>query len=89
MLADASCTGSNEDRRKMQNRSLHSIKCTGGTLCWTCAKNTGFCSWSASFTPVEGWEAVLHPVANAYGQPMESYHVIKCPQFVKAKEAKR
>lgn len=27
------------------------------TLCWTCQNACGGCSWSKSFTPVEGWDA--------------------------------
>ena len=28
------------------------------TLCWSCAKFAGGCSWSRTFTPVKGWLAV-------------------------------
>lgn len=59
-----------------------------GTLCWYCAnsvpnikKNTG-CSWSKSFIPVDGWEAIPVTIP-AYGKKSdcESYCVCRCPQF--------
>lgn len=47
------------------------------TLCWTCQNACCGCSWSKSFTPVEGWEA----------KPSEdSFFVINCPQFIPDEE---
>ena len=43
------------------------------TLCWTCQNACCGCSWSSSFTPVEGWEA--KPTDNGY-------FVVNCPQYV-------
>lgn len=42
-------------------------------LCWHCEKATGGCSWSKSFTPVEGWTA--KPSGN-------SYRIKACPEYV-------
>lgn len=48
--------------------------------CWTCKKACGGCSWSRSFTPVKGWEAVpTHIPSN--GEYADSYKIIKCPQY--------
>ena len=56
------------------------------TLCWSCAKACGGCSWSdGTFTPVPGWTAeptVLQGYKLKCGlAPMESYHVTACPLF--------
>lgn len=51
------------------------------TLCWTCQNYSGGCSWSRSFTPVEGWEA--RPTKN---EQTDSYHVISCPEFIPDEE---
>ncbi len=64
----------------MEAKSTHSLKCRG-TLCWRCANNTGKCSWSEDFTPVEGWKAIKQVIRNANGELMDSYHVIYCPQL--------
>lgn len=60
------------------------------TLCWSCEKACGKCSWSdGTFTPVDGWEAeptqVLTDHSYRHGKrivQMESYRVIECPEFV-------
>lgn len=41
-------------------------------LCWYCENACGGCSWSESFIPVEGWEAI---------KTGESYHITFCPQY--------
>ena len=57
------------------------------TLCWSCAKYCGGCSWSRTFTPVKGWLATKR-IAWRKQQPREpaakcvSYTVIACPEFV-------
>ncbi len=51
------------------------------TLCWTCQNACGGCSWSRSFTPVEGWEA--KPTKN---EQTDSYRVISCPEFIPDEE---
>ena len=56
------------------------------TLCWSCKRATGSCSWSEDFTPVEGWEAIPTKVkvAKSKGRNKtftDSYLVRKCPLF--------
>lgn len=53
-----------------------------GQLCWHCAKACGGCAWSDKDLPVEGWEAEGTVVKDEEGQ-FESYHVKKCPEFIK------
>ena len=56
---------------------------TVSTLCWKCAKACGGgCSWSKSFTPVEGWEAVQTKNKTGAGDDEPSYLVLQCPEFV-------
>jgi len=42
------------------------------TLCWSCKKATGYCSWSACQKPVDGWNVQKTSV---------SYFVKDCPIF--------
>lgn len=54
------------------------------TLCWKCAKACGGCSWSSkAHKPVDGWTAERRdvPVQNK-PEPLESYIVESCPEFV-------
>ena len=55
--------------------------------CCNCKKFAGGCSWSRSFTPVEGWTAVPtlinHGGHKGYERLTESYMIIKCPEFEK------
>ena len=60
------------------------------TICWYCEKATGRCSWSQSFEPVKGWEAIpkIRRVKNYYSGKYEyedepSYTIISCPEFVR------
>ena len=50
------------------------------TICWSCRNavpdGKNGCSWSESFTPVEGWTA-LPPRSRVKG----SYKVVKCPKY--------
>jgi hypothetical protein len=57
------------------------------TLCWTCKKCYGQCSWSANFIPVEGWQA-LPTTLNNNTYVDTSYLVIKCPEYVDDKSEK-
>lgn len=50
------------------------------TLCWSCKKCYGGCSWSKSFKPVEGWEADRTKVKSKESD-YSSYHVKSCPQY--------
>lgn len=61
------------------------------TLCWTCQNACCGCSWSQSFTPVEGWEAKptkirLVPLAKGGLEYIESYKVISCPNYIPDEE---
>ena len=59
--------------------------CHQQTLCWDCANATGGCSWSmhTEHKPVEGWNAIRRDIHNKYSEPVESYIVISCPEFVR------
>ena len=51
------------------------------TLCWSCAKACGGCSWSdGSFTPVEGWKAEPTKLISL-GKEMDSFLVLACPLY--------
>ena len=55
----------------------------GETLCWTCQNACGGCSWSKSFTPVEGWKAKPTQIKTVYNDVFEeSYRVIECPEYI-------
>lgn len=55
------------------------------SLCWFCGKSTNRgCSWSKSFTPVEGWTAIRRDILNISKKntsSMESYRVLTCPEY--------
>lgn len=56
------------------------------TLCWSCAKACGGCSWSdGSFTPVDGWKAkptIVQVMNGVYGiRRVDSYIVEECPEY--------
>ena len=54
------------------------------TLCWDCDKAGGRCSWSHSFTPVEGWKAVPTKVyigGEKKDKWIDSFDVYECPEF--------
>ena len=57
------------------------------TLCWSCAKACGGCSWSdGSFTPIPGWTAIKTKVRVSDRQDdpnryADSFHVVECPLF--------
>ena len=61
------------------NNNFHS------TICWHCEKASGRCSWSRSFTPVEGWEAIPtkheEKLAGGCVREVRSYDVYSCPEF--------
>lgn len=50
------------------------------TLCWNCANAVGGCSWSQSFEPVEGWDAVPC-IIRGNGIEVPSFRVLSCPLF--------
>ena len=55
-------------------------------MCWWCKNavpdDKGYtgCNWSRDFKPVEGWEAV-EVIKNANEQAVETYRVLKCPEY--------
>ena len=53
------------------------------TLCWDCEKAGGGCSWSKSFTPVEGWTAIPTKVRSdsLSIRHIDSFDVYECPEF--------
>lgn len=59
------------------------------TLCWTCEKACGRCSWSKDFLPVDGWSAiptkilVLNTKSNGVRERIftDSFDVYYCPEF--------
>ena len=79
-----------------QNAVRQEGKITESTLCWSCDKATGGCSWSKQFKPVPGWDAVRNDVLVQYGSGEhskrlydESYVVKACPEFVPDKPRDR
>lgn len=56
------------------------------TLCWSCQNACCGCSWSRSFTPVEGWQAKQHKLKIYKKDGDEEwdvgYFVISCPQYI-------
>lgn len=82
---------SNTCRRKHQGGGKPPKRRGNETLCWTCKNACAGCSWSRSFTPVEGWEAKKIKIrGNLYtGEMLDSYIVKACPEYVPdAKEKK-
>lgn len=53
------------------------------TICWSCKKACGSCSWSSKFKPVEGWTAIPTFIKMQYGGKDASYIVLKCPEYEK------
>lgn len=71
---------------------------TRPTLCWSCARACGGCSWTARdpkthavrFEPVNGWEAEKTTINSSksehgekcYRYTTDSYRVVRCPLYV-------
>lgn len=59
-------------------------------LCTTCARASGFCSWSRDLTPVEGWTAKPTRLKHQVGRGekakevsfMDSYRILECPLYI-------
>lgn len=55
------------------------------TICWSCRKSSGLCSWSHEFKPVEGWTAKKTKISaqakKGDERKISSYKVIKCPRY--------
>lgn len=57
------------------------------TLCWSCRRACGQCSWSAWFVPVKGWEAKMDRIKLQREQKeIITYTVMACPLYVKDSE---
>lgn len=56
-------------------------KRTKEQLCCSCRKAYGGCAWSARFEPVEGWEANPTIIKQELGREIESYEILKCPEY--------
>lgn len=71
---------------------------TRPTLCWSCARACGGCSWTERdpvthairFEPVKGWEAEKTTINGSksehgekcYRYTTDSYRVVRCPLYV-------
>lgn len=57
---------------------------SAGTLCWCCNNAYGGCSWSRNGTPVRGWAAAASflPRKKNDPEPIGSFAVLRCPEFV-------
>lgn len=64
------------------------------TLCWSCKRSCNLpdcnCSWSESFIPVDGWNAVpgrtyylSDPLNPKKKEASQGYHVIDCPLYIR------
>lgn len=54
------------------------------SLCWTCKKVYGGCSWSKYFIPVKGWTAIPTQIKVTYSTNYytdDSYDVYACPEY--------
>jgi len=56
------------------------------TLCWSCARFCGRCSWSAHFEPVAGWKAEKGSLTRQHGGTLKTYTVLQCPLYEKDSE---
>lgn len=60
------------------------------TICWTCRRAVGRCSWSAgNFVPVDGWRAVQTRRVDTDRKRIiiiSSYLVIECPEYLPDRE---
>lgn len=65
---------------KVESKVSSKQYATGDTLCWSCKKSGGLCSWSQRLEPVKGWKATE---SNYYGgcEKQKTYTVHECPQF--------
>ena len=51
-------------------------------LCATCGRACGGCRWSDELLPVEGWNAEPSKIYIDKRKPVDSFHVIECPQYI-------
>lgn len=51
-------------------------------LCAECGKACGGCRWSDKLMPVDGWNAEPSKIYINKHKPVDSFHVIECPEYV-------
>lgn len=51
-------------------------------LCATCGRACGGCRWSDELLPVDGWNAEPSKIYINKRKPIDSFHVIECPEYV-------
>lgn len=53
------------------------------SICWSCKKSGGGCSWSKRLEPVKGWDAKEDHRNNEHTKKYElySYTVLGCPEY--------
>lgn len=68
--------------KEFGRKGLKKINHKQETLCWSCKKACGKCSWSKSFKPVKGWKATPTKIRNGSGM-IDSFFIHECPLFVK------
>lgn len=83
-------------RKVLKNVPLEQRQKFQCQLCTTCARASGFCSWSSNLTPVEGWDAeptkLKHQVGrgpkNTDATIMESFRIKDCPLYIQDADTK-
>ena len=63
---------------KEQSRTNNKPDFHPESLCFKCGNCVDGCSWSRTFTPVDGWKAEPNYINS---DEAESYHVVECPQY--------
>lgn len=53
------------------------------SLCWSCEKACGNCSWSKGLVPIPGWEAKKTQPYSA--SDTIGYFVMRCPEYKKGR----
>ena len=85
-----------EAKRQLEKRNAEGTKVH--TLCWSCIHSVPRlvdgvyvhgCEWSLRFEPVEGWDAEPHSTKLSKEKTITSYHVKKCPKYVKESRKRR
>lgn len=59
---------------------------TSNTLCGSCTRGAGECSFMARLIPVPGWEAEKVAYENPGREPSYTYAVKACPLYVEMKD---
>ena len=69
-----------EQEAKMKAKATAKEDFKGESLCWSCKKATGGCSWSRSLTPIKGWNAESETRKGNEGKYI-GYRVKECPLY--------